>query len=140
MSIPRLSRCGAHGLGSTAVKKSARHAEDRLISGKLRPKGERAGAVHRTVAVDGVDYPWAQRHGWMVWGKGIEAVSVSVALRPGRTRELILDFTVTVEDGQPPTQDRLLRALEPAIRSALAAGWDPESRGRAFRHEIKDAI
>jgi hypothetical protein len=122
------------------MKKSARHAEDRLISGKLRAKSERAGAVHATVTVDGIDYAWSQRHGWMVWGKGIEAVSVSVALHPGRTRELILDFTVRAEDGAPPTKDRLIRALEPAVRSAMDAGWDPESRGRAFRHEIADAI
>ncbi len=122
------------------MKKEARADGDRLISGKLRPPGERAGDVHQTIEIDGVAYAWSQRHGWMVWGKGIEAVSVSVSLRPGRTRELILDFTITVQDASPPTPDRLRRALEPAIRSALDAGWDPESRGRAFRHEISDRI
>ena len=38
--------------------------------------------------------------------------------------------------GPPPAEDRVARALEGAIRSALEAGWDPESRGRAFRFEI----
>jgi hypothetical protein len=123
------------------VKKSARNAPDRMISGKLRPKASRAGADARLVAVDGTDYTWTYRHGWLVWGKGIKAVSVSVSLSPGRTRELILDFTLKVnaEEGIP-SEERLVRALDGGIRSALLAGWNPESRGRAFRHEIHEAI
>jgi hypothetical protein len=76
----------------------------------------------------------------VVWGKGIKAVSVSVSLHPGRTRELILDFTVNVADGDSPSDARVLRSLPSAIRSAMEAGWDPESRGRAFRHEIADHL
>ena len=58
-------------------------------------------------------------------------------MRTGRTRELILDFTLKVgaEDPTPP-EARVARALESAIRSARDAGWDPESRGRAFRFEV----
>lgn len=121
------------------LKKQARHAPDRLISGKLRAKPARRGARHTTVGVDGTDYAWSYRHGWQVWGKGIQAISLSVSLNPGRTRELILDFTlkVNIEDG-PPSEARLLRALQSGIRSAREAGWDPESRGRAFRHEIAE--
>ena len=33
-----------------------------------------------------------------------------------------------------------MRALEGAIRSALAAGWEPESRGRAFRFEVAESL
>src|SRR5688572_8235123 len=76
------------------LKKHARHAPDRLISGKLRTKAARRGASHTTVSIDGTDYAWSYRHGWQVWGKGIQAISLSVSLRPGRTRELILDFTL----------------------------------------------
>lgn len=91
------------------------------------------------MCVDGTDYAWSYRHGWQVWGKGIQAISMSVSLNPGRTRELILDFTlkVNIEDG-PPSEARLLDALQSGIRSARKAGWDPESRGRAFRHEIAE--
>lgn len=112
-----------------------------MISGKLRAKAGRSGAVHTLVNVDGTDYAWAYRHGWVVWGKGIKALSISVSLSPGRTRELILDFTLKVkpEDG-PPSEARVLRALEAGIREAREAGWDPESRGRAFRHEIAESI
>jgi len=123
------------------VKKDPRLANDRLISGKLREKAGRSGATHTIVAVDGTGYAWSYRHRWVVWGKGIKAVSISVSLQPGRTRELILDFTVKVNEGDgTPSDARVLHALPSAIRSAREAGWDPESRGRAFRHEIPESI
>jgi hypothetical protein len=121
------------------VKKSA--SPDRLISGKLRVKAGRRGAPNTTVIVDGTEYAWSYRHGWVVWGKGIKAISISVSLHPGRTRELILDFTLTLNDeALPPSEARVLDALAAGIRSARQAGWDPESRGRAFRFEIDDSV
>jgi hypothetical protein len=123
------------------VKKQARHAADRLISGKLRPKAARRGAANRTVSVDGTEYVWSYRHGWKVWGKDLQVLSLSVALHPARTRELVLDFAleVDIEEG-PPSEARVLRALESGIREARAVGWDPESRGRAFRYEITEGV
>jgi len=121
--------------------KRDRPTSDRLISGKLRAKAGRSGNAHTTVSVDGDDYVWSYRHGWIVWGKGIKAISVSVSLHPERTRELILDLTLKVGAGDgPPSEARVLRALPSAIRSAREAGWDPESRGRAFRHEIAGSL
>jgi hypothetical protein len=118
------------------VKKDS--SPDRLISGRLRKKAAREGADHARIGVDGVEYAWKYRHGWVVWGKGIKAVSMSVALHPARTRELILDFTVPVNaQGETPSEARVLEALASAIRSAIDAGWDPESRGRAFRYEVE---
>jgi hypothetical protein len=123
------------------VKKSARMAPDRMISGKLRNKAARHGAEHKRLAVDGVEYAWSYRHGWLVWGKGIKAISLSVSLHPGRTRELVLDLSLKVDDQDaPPPERRVLAALEGGIRSAVEAGWDPESRGRAFRYEISEAV
>jgi hypothetical protein len=123
------------------VKKDPKLDADRLISGKMRSKAGRAGADNTVVRVDGTDYAWSYRHGWVVWGKGIKAISISVSLRPGRTRELILDFSlkVGVEEGKP-SEPRVLKALEEGVRAALAAGWDPESRGRAFRYEVADSV
>jgi hypothetical protein len=122
------------------VKKD-KQANDRLISGKLRAKAGRSGADNTFVTIDGTDYVWSYRHGWLVWGKGVKAISLSVSLHPGRTRELILDLTVKVgAEENTPSEVKVMRALEAAIRSAMDAGWDPESRGRAFRHEIAEAI
>jgi hypothetical protein len=126
---------------NVGMKKSARDAPDRMISGKMRSKAARGQGEGKTVAVDGVDYVWYQRHGWQVWGKGIKAVSISVSLRPERTRELILDLTLKIgPEEATPSERRLLEALPAAIREALEAGWDPESRGRAFRHEMAESV
>jgi hypothetical protein len=123
------------------MRKSLRRAPDRLISGKLRAKAARAGAVTRTVAVDGTEYAWSYRHGWQVWGRDLKVVSLSVALRPERTRELILDLTAAVSPTDPiPAEARIEAALPDAIRSAMAAGWVPDSRGRAFRFEREDPL
>lgn len=123
------------------MKERGRQAGDRLISGKLREKAARDGAARRIVSVDGTDYAWAYRHGFLVWGKDIKAISISVSLNPGRTRELIVDLTLTMkgEHGEP-SEARILRALQPAIRSARESGWDPESRGRAVRYQIKEHV
>jgi hypothetical protein len=122
------------------MRKDPRLANDRLISGKLRAKAARGGAANTRVTVDGAEYVWSYRHGFVVFGKGIKAVSVSVSLHPERTRELILDFTLDVGEGDRPSDARVLGALPAAIRSARDAGWDPESRGRAFRHEIAESL
>jgi len=123
------------------MKKRAGRAEDRLISGKLRDKAARTGAANEVIDVDGTEYAWSQRHGWMVAAKGIKVLSLSVALRPGRTRELILDLALaTKPEEDAPAEERVRRALEAGIREAIESGWDPESRGRAFRYEIEGAV
>jgi hypothetical protein len=123
------------------VRKEPRPGNDRLISGKLRAKSGRGGAASKRVTVDGHDYAWSLRHEWTVGGKGVRVVSISVSLHPERTRELILDFTLRVsERDATPSDARVLHALPSAIRSAQEAGWDPESRGRAFRHEVAEVV
>ena len=103
------------------MKKDFRRAADRMISGKLRKKAGRAGASASTVSVDGTAYAWSHRHGWLVWGKGVKAISVSVALKPERTRELILDFTLKVGAEDPDTSGGSGRT-RPAGRHSLGAG------------------
>lgn len=121
------------------MKKSARAAPDRMISGKLRKKAARPGAAHDTVTVDGTTYAWSHRHGKVDWDRRVDLRSLSVALSPGRTRELVLEVVLKVEDGRSaPSPARVQQALEDGIRAARAAGWEPESRGRAFRFEISD--
>jgi hypothetical protein len=71
------------------------------------------------------------------WGVGLKGISISVWREPGRTRELIIDFPFAVFglDRKPKRTD-LIAALRPAIKAAIAAGWKPESRGRAFRFQV----
>lgn len=86
-----------------------------------------------TVEIDGLKYDWAllsepqlsSKDGWR---------GMTVSLRQqGMQREAVLEF---------PTPKRLLRGLPKGrphindaiatrgVRAALAAGWDPESRGK----------
>lgn len=68
--------------------------------------------------------------------KELKGVSVSVWIRPGKTKELILDVLFDVYGlDRFPNPDRWNQVLARAIRSAMEAGWDPESRGAAFRHK-----
>ncbi|MCL4817999.1 MAG: hypothetical protein KJ067_02625 [Vicinamibacteria bacterium] len=108
-----------------------------MISGKLRGKAARSGAALATVRVDGAELAWHRRHGGLVEGSRAQVESFSVSLTPGRSRELVLDVTRRApSDWSSPSERVVAAMLDAGIRSALAAGWDPESRGRAFRHEF----
>jgi hypothetical protein len=123
------------------MKKDARHSPDRLISGKRRKKAAPPGVAVRAIEVDGVEYTWSVRYGWQRQERGIRRISLSVSLHPARTRELVLDLAVALGPEDPaPTDAGLAEALPAAIREAQEAGWDPESRGRAFRYETTRAF
>ena len=125
------------GPGGSAVKKDPRPGHDRLISGKLRAKaGRQRGRPHeRHRGRRRVRLVVPSRLGRL--GQGLQGGLDLRVPAPERTRELILDFTLKVNDGDgTPSDARVLHALASGIRSAREAGWDPESRGRAFRHEI----
>jgi hypothetical protein len=121
-----------------AVKKKARHAPDRMISGKKRKRPAKPGVAVRTATLDGATYQWWPRHGWQFIDPRTRAISISVSLDPARRRELILDLTMTLtpEDDRP-SETALAAAVERGIHTAMDAGWDPESRGRAFRLEVE---
>lgn len=119
------------------MKKDA--SEDRLISGKLRGKASRRGARATQLTIDGTVFTWERRHTFVIDGRLLHAYSFSVALQPERTRELILDFTLKPDDrGLAPNEKRVAAMLEDGVRAALEGGWDPESRGRAFRFQLDD--
>ena len=94
-----------------------------------------------TLTHDGQEYRWLYRHGWgnLRGGAGYYGVSVSVWLDPDRTRELVIDFPFSRFGMRtPPRRAVLLEAVLPALQLALEQGWDPESRGRAYRHEVAE--
>jgi hypothetical protein len=87
------------------------------------------------LSIDGDDYFWEVRHGWLVdSGVGIKGISISVWRRPGSTRELVIDFPFSVFGlNRSPKRTDLIGALIPAVKAGIAAGWKPDSRGRTFR-------
>ena len=104
-----------------------------LVQGGLRQKRV---SNPNPIAVDGFDMVWEKRHPlFLDWRKELKGLSVSVWIRPGKTKELILDVHFAVYGlDRLPNPDRFNQVLAEAIRSAMAAGWDPESRGASFRH------
>jgi hypothetical protein len=95
---------------------------------------------HGTVTVDGCEYSWEYRHSSRFDSSvGLCGPSVAVSLRPDHTRDLIIDFPISAFDakGRPPSAI-LASRLASVVRSALAAGWDPESRGKPFRFNVTD--
>ncbi|MBK5255212.1 MAG: hypothetical protein JJE39_04195 [Vicinamibacteria bacterium] len=88
------------------------------------------------IVLDGLELTWEKRHPlFFDWRKEVKGVSVSVWRRPGKTKELILDvhFAVFGID-RFPNPDQWDQVLALAIRSAMTAGWDPDSRGSSVRH------
>jgi hypothetical protein len=92
-----------------------------------------------TLAIDDEEYHWEVRHGWLVdSGLGLKGLSFSVWREPGRSRELIIDCQFSVFGlNQSPKRRELIKVLRSAIKAAIAAGWDADSRGHAFRFTMR---
>ena len=93
--------------------------------------------VWKTVHLEQEEFRWQLRHGWVLEaGRRLKGVSVAVAREPGRTRELIVDFDFSVFGiDRSPSAAEMVPLLLAAVRSAITAGWQPDSRGRAFRFD-----
>jgi len=93
------------------------------------------------VTVDGCEYSWEYRHSSRFDSSvGLCGSSVAVSLRPNRTRDLIIDFPISAFDAKGRPRNAILAGrLAWVVRSALTAGWDPESRGKPFRFNVTDA-
>lgn len=88
----------------------------------------------KVVIVGEDEFWWQLRHGWVVdSGRRLKGISVAVR-RAEQSRELIVDFPFAVFGvDRSPSPSAVGRALVPAVRAALGAGWRPDERGRPFR-------
>ena len=100
---------------------------------KTRPKR----AINGTLELDGARLVWqlASEQGWIP-GEGMRGHRISVQLEGAAGRELILQYPSPDPlhaRGHPTAPERpkiVAEAVEADIRRAVAAGWDPLSRGR----------
>ena len=101
----------------------------------------KASQQTETLTVDGIEYSWERRHSsFFESGVGLRGLSVTVCLLPTQTRELIVDFPYSAFGMETaPKNSVLVRHLAAAIRAALSAGWESESRGKPFRFCVSDA-
>ena len=92
------------------------------------------------LVIDGVEYHWRMRHLWVLqYSTPVKGISISVWLQTERTRELILDLPYSLFNPlRPASKPALVNAVRHAIPAAIADGWDPESRGRAYRFEVPE--
>jgi hypothetical protein len=86
-----------------------------------------------TVDVDGVTYHWELRREpqWSEFD-GWKGMSIAL-LQDGAQRGAVLEFPAPkrLQKGLPPSRLQVSNALvSRGIRAALAAGWEPMSRGK----------
>ena len=93
------------------------------------------------IEIDSVRYAWTVRH--LADGpspfNNPRGTSISVSLPGGNTKELVIDFAVEDRFFERPKSKRELESrLIPCIRGSLAAGWNPEARGKPYRVDAPD--
>jgi hypothetical protein len=105
----------------------------------------RKRSLEGLIAVNGVRLLWrllsepqqTREHGY----KGL---CISVIPEGGRNRELILEYPMPDKhtgNGAPQLPERpkfSVKTIEDAVRQAMAAGWNPESRGKSTVFRISN--
>jgi hypothetical protein len=97
--------------------------------------------THETpIVVDGFALSWTVQR-MPVWGDrdGYKGLALSVQRTDATRRELILEypFLGAKTNGHLPERPKVSqKAIEEDIRSAMAAGWDPDSRGKLFAFQV----
>ena len=94
-----------------------------------------------SVTVDGVRYEWwiHRRPTWCT-GEGWKGLALAVQPAEFPARKLFLEFPpeldTHISSQKRPRPSVSERRLTESIRAALAAGWEPSSRGRPFVYEV----
>jgi hypothetical protein len=101
-------------------------------------KKRRKRSLEGLIAVDGIHLAW-RLMSEPQWSSedGYIGLRISVQTEDGRHRQLIVEFpfpqkVTGVGLPQLPQRPKLSeKAIEAGVRQAMAAGWDPDSRGKA---------
>ena len=102
-------------------------------------KKRRKRSLEGMIAVDEISLSWKllSEPQWTS-EHGYKGLCVSVMTEDRRHRELIMEYPFpkkTTGNGSPQIPQRpkvSVKTIEADIRRAIAAGWEPESRGKAF--------
>ena len=103
----------------------------------------RKRAAEATVEIDGIVLRWTlHREAQWTTNDGNKGMAFSVRADGRKTfRELMLEFPFPRRKPGPGRQEKeriLPHVIESAIRQAIAAGWDPVSRGRTFAFQVPE--
>jgi len=93
-----------------------------------------------TISVDGENYHWKVRHTWLVnSGVGVKGISISVWLKPGQSKELVVEFPFSLFGlDRSPKPAKIDAALQSALKEHIAAGWRADSRGHTFHFLVSN--
>ena len=108
-------------------------------------KKRRKRSASGVIALDGANFAWSllSEPQWSPEG-GLIGLRFSIQLEGGGHRELILEYPFPDKrtgNGSPQLPQRpkfTIDAIESSITRAMAAGWDPQSRGRSFLFKVED--
>ena len=106
-------------------------------------KKRRKRSLEGPIAVDGVSFHWRllSEPQWTT-EHGYKGLCVSVQMEDGQHRELVLEYPFPKKcrpNGMRrlPQRPKLSeKAVEAGVRQAMASGWDPDSRGKAFIFQL----
>ena len=108
------------------------------------PRAKRT--IESGVTIDGVSLVW-RLHREQQWftADGWKGISIHVRVAEGARRELFLEFPPVgtekagVSKDAPPRHPISASAIEGGIREAMAAGWDPGSRGQPYFYQVGES-
>jgi len=108
------------------------------------PRAKRT--IESATTIDGISLVWRlHREQQFSTADGWKGASIHARVAEGVRRELHLEYpAVATQKGayiRVTTSAKLMiRAakVEAHIREAMAAGWDPNSRGKAFVHQVEE--
>jgi hypothetical protein len=102
----------------------------------------RKRSIEATVEIDGFALRWKLQHDPQWSPKGDhKGLAISVRLDEGAYRELLLEypFAKTTASTRLPERPKILPGIVASdIRLAMAAGWNPLSRGRPFVFQVPE--
>jgi hypothetical protein len=105
------------------------------------PRAKRS--IESTVTIDGVGLVWRlHREQQLSTDDGCKGMGIHVRVAEGVRRELHLEYPLVKTQKNGYTRIDPVRLgisaarVEAHIREAIAAGWDPDSRGKPFVYEV----
>lgn len=91
------------------------------------------------VQVDGEDYEWeVRRQPQRTTGNNWDGIGIALKLVEGQREAIVLFPMVMRANGSPNFERQRISidSVKNAIASAIAAGWDPNSRGKVVVFDV----
>ncbi len=101
-------------------------------------------SIEATVEIEGFNLRWElRREPQWYSADGYKGMAISVRRIDGAHRELVLEYPVPTKETIGPAhlteRPKIVpSAVEADIRQAMAAGWNPASRGRPFVFHVPE--